>query len=109
MRDDYDIEDVLRSHSSGPSARVKRTVLTAFKDNFKSKGYRYSTVGFWRKPIPLYIVAASLVVLMGISYFAGKRAIRRDGRPVASKELNRREDIIEAKDITWRVTRRDLL
>ena len=109
MRDDYDIEDVLKKSRLRPSPRVKRRVLAEFMSSHDAKHTQSVNPGFWKKPIPLYAVAASLVILVGLSFFAGQKTSRPESPPIASQELSQPQEITTAKDISWRIAERDLL
>ncbi len=109
MRDDFDIEDVLKKYQSGPSSRVKKSVLTGFNHSFKGKGSHRDAVGFWKKPVPFYSVAVSLIVMVGMSFIAGQRTYRLYNQLEASHTISQEQDSTEVQDIPWTITQRDLL
>ena len=109
MRDDYDIEDALKKSRLRPSPRVKKRVLSEFIRSHDAKHAQSVEPGFWKKPIPLYAVAASLVILVGLSFYAGQKTLRPESPPTVSQELSQPQEITTAQDITWRIAERDLL
>ncbi|MCK5619572.1 MAG: hypothetical protein KAJ17_09230 [Candidatus Krumholzibacteria bacterium] len=109
MRDDYDIEDALKKSQLRPSPRVKKRLLSEFMRSHGAKHAQSVEPGFWKKPIPLYAVAASLIILVGLSFAAGQKTSRPESPPTASQELSQPQEITTAKDITWRIAERDLL
>ena len=109
MEDNHDIEDALKKSRLRPSPRVKKRVLSEFMRSHDAKHAQSVEPGFWKKPIPLYAVAASLVILVGLSFFAGQRTSQADNQPTASQQLSQPQEITTAQDITWRIAERDLL
>jgi hypothetical protein len=109
VKDNHDIEEVLKKSRLGPSPSVKKRVLSEFMRSHDAKPAQSVEPGFWRKPIPLYAVAASLVFLVGLSFLAGQKTSRPEVPPIASQELSPPGEIKTAQDITWHITERDLL
>ena len=109
MKDNHDIEDVLKKSGVTPSPRVKDRVLSEFSRALGNNNARGVKASFWRTPIPLYAVAASVVILVGLSFVAGQKTSRPESPPAAVQELSQPEEIKTAQDIGWTVTARDLL
>jgi hypothetical protein len=108
MRDDYDIEDILKRHTGKPSARVKREVLGAFRQEHRSSESRRRSVGLWKRPVPFYMLAASLALFMALSFYAGKRTSRPVTEPFAPRDSVRERDAAGTLEITWSIAERDL-
>lgn len=109
MKDDHDIEDILRNNDLHPSARVKQRVLSEFKRAAGSDSASVVPMSFWRRPVPLYAAVASMVVLVALSFVAGTKSARPDKLPIATQELTPPAEIKSAQDIAWHVTERDNL
>ena len=109
MRDDHDIEKGLKGFEHQPHKRVKKTVMSAFRREFATTGAQGSPVRFWRRPVPLYVAAAFVVVMMGVSYFAGQRSLASSSQPMAPEHLIQGNDVAPEGEITWTVAKRDLL
>ena len=109
MKDDMDFEDGLKKFRHDPKPRVKKSVMSAFRREFGSADAQGSPVRFWRRPVPLYVAAAFVVVMMGLSYFAGKRSLVSGGPPIAPEHLIQGNDVTPEGEITWTVAKRDLL
>ena len=107
MRDDYDIEKMLKKFSSEPSPRVRKSVLSAFAQAQRDSNSGPRAVPLWKRPIPLYLAAASLALFMALSFYAGRRSSPPAGEIPALNELRHGGEA--ALEITWSVTERDLL
>ena len=108
MRDDYDIENIMKRHGGKPSPRVKREVMDAFMREYRNGERRSRTVGLWKKPVPFYMFAASLALFMALSFYAGKSTSRQAAEPSGSHELMRYRGMVDTLEITWSITERDL-
>ena len=73
MTDHDDLEHTLRRFRHEPADRVRRAVLDA--------GFARSPQPWWRRPVPLYAVAALLAVAVGLSV-----TVVRGGRGPAGGE-----------------------
>ena len=109
MKDSQDIEEVLKKSRLGPRPHVKERVLSEFMRSHDAKHAHSVESGFWKKSVPLYAVAASLVILVGLSFVAGQKTSRPESPPTTSQELSSPQEIKSAQDITWHITERDLL
>jgi hypothetical protein len=109
MKDNHDIEDMLKKTDLNPSPRVKDRVLSEFQRTLGSNNARVAKMRFWKKPIPLYAAAASVIILVGLSFVAGQKTARPESPPTAAQELSQPDEIKTAQDITWAVAERDLL
>jgi len=104
MNEDIDIENILKRYRSDPSPKVRRSVLSRFTHTFGSR----EPVSLWKKPIPLYLVAAKIVIAVGISFFAGQRMAQPERQPEALHEPIQ-ENSITTQEIKWEVAVNDLL
>ncbi len=104
MKRDSDIERLLKRYPSDPGPEVKSSVLRRFSRAFATGRPPGHTVGFWKRPIPLYAAAVGVILALGLSFFAGRWAANPEGperidsyRPVA------------ASTVTWEAAVNDLL
>ena len=93
------------SHSE-PGPQVKQSVLSAFEKAQGRSNSRRRAVPLWQRSVPLYLAAASLVLFMALSFYAGRKTSRPGGESPALNEL--RQEGEAAIEITWSVTERDL-
>ncbi len=105
MNEDIDIEDVLKRYRGAPSSRVKRSVLSRFIHTFGSR----SSVGFWRRPIPLYVATAIVVIAVGLSFFAGRKTFQHELQPTVLYEYVPERDVTTTQELKWEVAHNDLL
>ena len=105
MNENIDIEHVLKRYRGAPSSRVKRSVLSRFIHTFDSR----SSVGFWKRPIPLYVATAIVVIAVGLSFFAGRKMFQQELRPTVLYETVPEGDVITTQELKWEVARNDLL
>ncbi len=96
MNDHREIEASLKNFNHEPTGQVKQSVMSAYRNSF-SREVGPRTGGLWRRPIPLYVAATALVVMIGVSFVAGKSISSRDTVPSAPAEIE------------WSVARNDLL
>jgi hypothetical protein len=99
MRDDFDIEDVLRRRPVKPTARVKQSVLARFNEMCDRGTTRRGALSAWKRPVPLYLAATALVILVGLSFAAGRITSRLGGE----------KNIATSPDIEWVAAENDLL
>lgn len=113
MNDDIDIERALKEYSSDPSARVKRTVISRFKDVVGGRAgtnlVQGSKTGFWRKPIPLFVVTATLVLAAGLSFFAGRKTSAPQPQIKSLPESAQESTKPAAPELTWEVAPNDVI
>jgi anti-sigma-K factor RskA len=109
MNDDRDIEEILNEYRSSPRPEVKHAVLSRFRHTYTPAGGRDGRGSFWRKPIPLYAVLSSLILLAALSFFAGRRTHQPAAGTAIQQESNGENDIKSAEDIPWVLAQRDLM
>jgi hypothetical protein len=115
MRNDLDIEDALKKYRHKPGSRVKRSVLTRFADRTRHRvtpGIR----GLWRKPVPLYLAAAQIVIALAFGFFVAQilpfsklGSKPPQDRPLQVEAGEQSPDTIAAKELTWEIAPNDLL
>ncbi len=109
MKDDMDIEKLLKQYRSDPGPGVKQSLMNHFR---KIHGGGKPIAGggrLWTRPVPLYYLAASVLIAIGLSFAAGR---------ITSASHSPRETVTETypapnelglKDIHWQVAPNDLL
>jgi hypothetical protein len=115
MKNDLDIEDVLKKYEHKPDSRVKQTVLARFADRTRTR-LKPDMRGLWCRPVPLYLVAAQLVIAIGLGFFAARflpvsnigSEAGRD-KPVQIEAGEQSRDAFAAEELTWEVAPNDLL
>jgi hypothetical protein len=104
------IEDLLMRFRNDPSAHVKRAVLARYAERY-GRG-RHGATGatrLWRKPVPLYVAAALVVVAAGLSFVGGQRFSRPE-RIAGSAPIAAQDSLVrEALDQSWHYAPRDVL
>ena len=109
MNEDIDIEDVLKRYRSDPSPQVKRSVLSRFAHTFESRNSVSNLISFWKKPIPLYLVAAEIIIAVGLSFFAGQRMSQPQQQVEALHEALQGKSVTTTQEITREIALNDLL
>ena len=109
MRDDFDIEDALRRHRCDPSPRVKQSVLAELDRTRRHGSIHRGAAGFWKRPVPLYVAAAALVIVVGLAFAAGRMTSWTDRQSGLSGEPSREKNDITSRDIHWVAAENDLL
>ena len=109
MRDDFDVEDVLRRYRTAPSARVKQAVLDHFSQMRGPGTHRRGALGFWTRPIPFYAAAAVLVILVGLSFAAGRSTSRAGDQARPSTSPTGENRLATSAEIQWVPAENDLL
>jgi len=71
MSDRHDIEETLRRFRHDTDARARDAVMSSYRDAFPG-GAPPRRAGFWKRPIPLYAALAAVVVMVGLSFVAGR-------------------------------------
>ena len=70
MKDEFDVEGVLRRYDAGPGERTKEPVMDRFR---RTRGaHAVERDGLWWRPVPLYRVAMAVLLLVGLSFTAGR-------------------------------------
>lgn len=109
MSKDFDVEDALKKYRGGPGAGVKQSVLARFTRTLgtgrRETGRR---VGLWRRPVPLYVVAATIVIAAGLAFVAGQLAATGQvpGPPKTPLEA---ENAATADQLRWEAVADDIL
>lgn len=109
MNDDIDIEETLQRYPSDPGPRVKRSVLSRFARTVGSGRTVNHSAGLWKRPIPLYAAVATMVIVVGLSFFAGQKSSSRQ-RPVdPSPKSPQTLKVTTIPEVTWEVAPNDIL
>ena len=90
MRDDHEVEKDLKGFEHRPDDRVKKAVMSAFKREINATGADGNRANFWRRPVPLYAAAVFVIVMMGLSYVAGKRSLESNSGSLAPGQSRKR-------------------
>ncbi len=109
MNDNFDIEEVLKRFRHEPDEKTKQSVLSSFRRAHASSGSHRPTAGFWRRPVPLYLAAAAILVLGVLSFVVGQRTRRADGRSAISGGLYQENGLVGSEEIKWIPAENDLL
>ncbi|UCG53353.1 MAG: hypothetical protein JSW58_07310 [Candidatus Latescibacterota bacterium] len=109
MKKDFDIEELLMRFKSEPSARVKRSVLTRFGRVFGGRGLRTDETSFWRRPIPLYLAAANIVIAITLSFFAGQTMPLSERERDVLREPPQETSETVAPEVHWEIAPNDLI
>ncbi len=91
MNEHDDLERTLQSFAHDPAPAIRRTVLAAC--------VRPAAAPFWRRPVPLYAVAALLVLAVSLSL-----AVSRGGRaalPAGAPAIGPTADGPAAATLPW--------
>ena len=109
MSNDMDVEETLRRYRTEPAAEVKAAVLARYARKMARRTLARRAGGFWRRPVPLYVVAAAVLIAAGLSFLAaGKGPLH--GQPV---ERPRHETPLGnaslSPELEWEVTPNDLI
>jgi len=111
MKNDFDIEDALRNYRHEPGPQVKRSVLSRFVRRNASR----AGSGFLRRPVPLYLAAAQIVIALGLGFAVARvlplsdaGTVSKQNRPVQAETGREPSDSIAA-DLTWEIAPNDVL
>jgi hypothetical protein len=116
MNDDMDIEKMLKQYKSDPGPRVKQSVMNRFVGVHRNRfagahgGEALSGEGrLWKRPVPLYIFAAGVILAIGLSFFAGRMTSLSQQRRTTSMEALPAAHEDSLQNIEWQVAPNDLL
>lgn len=87
MNERDEIESRLRGFDHAPGEAVKRSVLGEFRRRRRDGGRPRDPAPLWRRPVPLYAVAALLVLATGLTLAAGKSGVFPRGPGAASRHV----------------------
>jgi hypothetical protein len=115
MRNDLDIEDILKKHRHTPDSRVKQSVLARFAARYHhpaTQGLR----SLWQKPVPFYLAAAQIIVALGLGFavarvipFVDKSSTADGDRSVRIEAISPTENTVTAEEPEWEIAPNDLL
>lgn len=106
MNEKRDIETLLKQYRHEGGDRPKQAVLAAFQRRHGRKRPDASAASFWRRPVPLYAMVATLVILAAVSFLAGQRMTAWGGSAVEDAPPSR---AFSPQDLPWSAAQNDLL
>jgi hypothetical protein len=118
MKNDLDIEDVLKRYRHKPDSGIKRSILARFADKtrLRVKPHQSGLPGFWHRPVPLYLVAAQIIVAVGLGFFASRFVpVSKVGSETVQERSAHIEageqplDALETEELSWEIAPNDLL
>jgi hypothetical protein len=109
MSDNFDVEKALGKYKHTPGEATKQSITDEFGRASTAGNRGRRPAGFWRKPVPMYSVAAALVVAIGLSFVVGQRTSRPDERPAAMAQPSPDTAIMSSHEIEWVRAERDVL
>ncbi|UCF04013.1 MAG: hypothetical protein JSV33_08635 [bacterium] len=108
MKKDIDIEELLRRQQCGPHPRVKQSVLSRFIE-MRSAGRRSAGwMLFWKRPVPLYLAAASVIIAIGLSFLLGRGTSRLEEHGMPAQVRVQAIDTVTFQEPEWAVTQSDV-
>lgn len=109
MNNDVDIEGILKRHRSGPGEAVKRSVMARFSSSFRPGSRGGGPAGFWKKSVPLYLYAATVLLAVGMSFLAGIRTNPARRHVDLTGEQPRAESVMEGAELEREIAPNDVL
>jgi hypothetical protein len=109
MNAKLDIEELLRRFRSEPNPRVKRTVLSRYAERCSRARGVAGAAELWRKPVPLYFVAALIVVAAGLSFVGGQKLSRAERSAEEASAYMQDTLTSAALEQRWQFAPRDVL
>jgi hypothetical protein len=109
MNDDIDIEKTLRGYRSDPGDQVKRSVMSRFKNTHGNRRSETRHPALWKKSVPLYLYAATLVVAVGLAFFVGQRTAPLGRQQGVTNEPLPEMNTVEVQEIQWESAPNDVL
>jgi hypothetical protein len=107
MKDDIDIEGELRKYHSDPSPHVKRSVLERFRRKYRGGNAFMRLLGLWKNPVPVYIVAAVVIMAAFAAFLAGQRSSRLQPRRTTLQAPLERE-ALSLSELEYEIAQSDL-
>jgi len=108
MSDDYDIEEALKRYKAGPGDGTKESVINRFEQTTQHAS-AHSPVHFWKRPVPFYQVAAALLIVVALSFAAGKQSSGHATGPPLSPTANEQPHAASLDAIEWVAAESDYL
>jgi len=124
MKDDMDIEKTLKQYRSDPSPHVKQSVMNHFASKhgdrreanhgkhpagFDGGANSAGTGRWWRRPVPLYIFAAGVVLAIGLSFVAGRMTSITHDSSHERTAVQPASYSVDLEDIQWETATNDVL
>ena len=109
MKNDIDIEDVLKAYRSDPSSRVRRAVMSRFRETYGRGEEAGRPTVFWRHAVPVYLVTIIMIIASGVSFFAGLSIPQEKRTQEGLQEPLQKTEITEVQELKWEVAENDIL
>jgi hypothetical protein len=104
-----DIEKTLKQYRSEPSPSVKHAVMNRFTRVHGVTGSIARNERVWKRPVPLYLFAAGIIVAVGLAFFAGQMTSLSQSPRSSLMETQPAAYDSDLYDIQWEVAPNDLL
>jgi len=115
MRNDLDIEDVLKKHRHAPDSRIKRSVLARFARRYRDPETSWLHDILQRR-VPFYLAAAQIIVALGLGFTAARILpfAKHDSKtaqtgPARIDAVSPTEETVAAEVPAWQVAPNDIL
>jgi hypothetical protein len=109
MKDDMDIEKLLKQYRSDPSPRVKQRVMNRY-GRIHGGGRPFARDKRWlTRPVPFYLFAVGILVAIGLSFFAGKMTSPQQNQQSSVMDAQPASIEDELKEVQWEVAPNDLI
>ncbi|UCH83946.1 MAG: hypothetical protein JSW50_16150 [Candidatus Latescibacterota bacterium] len=111
MKNDFDIEDTLKRFRHEPDSRVKRSIL----GRFSQRAAALSGPGFLRRPVPLYLAAAQIVIALCLGFFVARSLPLSEKVSISDDKGSTRMEPAQtpaqavAAELEWEVAPNDIL
>ncbi len=109
MNRKWDVEDLLMRFRVEPAARVKRAAMARYSERYGRERRPTGAAGMWRRPVPVYLMAA-LVLLSSALSFVGGRSLSREREIPKGASAAAQDSLAEAAlERSWQAAPRDVL
>ncbi len=109
MKKDIDIEDLLKRYRNDPSQRVRRAVMSRFRETYGRGEEVGRLTMFWRRAVPINLAAVILIIVSGLSFLVGlsiPREKKAGGEPQVPLQQT---EITDVQELKWEVAENDIL
>jgi hypothetical protein len=108
MKKDIDIEEIMKRHRCSPDPRVKRYVMSRFVELRRSGLRSAERMPFWKRPVPFYIAAASVIIAVGLTFLLGRGPSRLEEHAMPVQIGVQAIDTVTLQEPEWAVAQSDL-
>ena len=109
MSKEIDIEGLLKRAPIGSDPRVKRAVLSRYAQRYGKARGSAGMNPFWRKPVPLYLATALVLVIAALSFLGGRRFPRPEHAAESRATAAQDSPAGAGYEQLWHFTQRDAL